>query len=68
MSKKPRHDFGLLSGENGRKKCRDPDVVQATQVAQGHAARLVDLVVADAKVIRRCGTNGWPIFRVDSVR
>ncbi len=46
----------------------DADVVQATQVAQGHAARLVDLVVADAKVIRRCGTNGWPIFRADAVR
>ncbi len=44
------------------------DVVQATQVAQGDGARLVDLVVADAKVIRRCGTNGWPIFRADAVR
>jgi hypothetical protein len=40
----------------------------AYRVAQGHAARLVDLVVADAKVIRQCGTNGWPIFRADAVR
>jgi hypothetical protein len=33
-----------------------------------HITILVDLVVADAKVIRRCATNGWPIFRAYAVR